>query len=372
MAPKPNPETPTAPITSWRKLAESSEDVQKFNAFKVKLDLIYIEEGFNVRDMHKPSTLAKVEGLKRAYLTDPEKVPPLMCQLMDDGRVQVVDGQCRLTAARQARDDQRSRGVPKLEYLVVIPFRGNDADRLAATYKANQGERLTPLEAGEMCKRYLAMGWGKHQIATEFDFTTSWLDRLLFLANMPERIKVLVNHDKVAPDVALKVVKNYGERAAESVLLAMIEDAKKEAPADKEVKVTKKHLKTKEPVPTVATPREEPTSGPVEVTSDPEPEQTLVEKWDATFNKPPAAITEQIDKLNEEASAAPAPAKPAKKASKLDPMEVAIRLAQHLPPLELAEDNVMGNWEYDLKVNGHVYRALLQLQALLKDKKGEE
>lgn len=359
MAAKPKTDTAVAPVTSWRKLAESSEDVQKYNAFKVKLDLITVEKDFNPRDMSKPTTLTKIANIKKAYLQGDE-VPPLECQLMDDGRVQVVDGHCRLTAAHQARAEQRAANQPEIEYLIVMPFRGNDLDRLVMAFTANEGEKLTPLECGELCKRLMRMHWDKKRIAEKFNFTLSWLDRILFLADMPEAVKLLVNHDKVAADVALKVVKTAGAANAEAELLRMLDDAAG--------KLTKKHLKPKEePAPTVATPREEPVSGPVEVTSNPEPEQTLVEKWDETFNKPAADITEKIAELNAAAGAAPAPAaKPAKKA-KGDPMEVAIRLAQHLPQLELIEEHVMGNWEYDIKVSGHAYRALLQLQALLKN-----
>lgn len=362
MAAQPKIKTESAaPITSWRKLAESSDDVQKYNAFKVKLDLITVEPGFNPRDMAKPATLTKIANIKKAYLQGDE-VPPLECQLMDDGRVQVVDGHCRLTAALQAREEQRAAKQPEIEYLIVMPFRGNDLDRLIMAFTGNEGERLTPLECGELCKRLMRMHWDKPKIADKFNFTLSWLDRILFLADMPEAVKLLVNHDRVAADVALKVVKTVGAAHAEAELLRMLDEANG--------KLTKKHLKAKaEPkvTVTVATPREEPTSGPVEVTSAPvEDPGTVI----GEMTLPMKEVHEQIARLNEVAGAKETPAAKPKKA-KGDPLEVAVRLAQHLPELDLTEENVMGNWEYEIKLNGHAYRALLQLQALLKNQ-GEE
>lgn len=345
-----------AKVTSWRQLERNPDlAVTKWEAFKVALDLITVRRGFNPRDMYKPETQTKIANLKKAYING-DVVPPIQCHLLDNGTVEVVDGECRYTAALQAREAQRAAGTEELQFLTVIPFRGNDADRVLMTVTSNEGEKLTPLECGEVAKRLLRMHWDKPRIAERLNFTASWLDRILFLADMPEAVKHLVNHGRVAADVALKVVKTVGMDDAEAELLKMISAVEEKAKAkgkEGPAKVTKKDLKAE----TAPKPEKAPQTPPfeAEATSEDPAEPEQANEQSAQQVEPGPGPEERGQTL------------PPKKGRKvIDPVEVAGRLAKALPEFDIEQSTILDAWEYDIKVNGKVLRALLELQAALK------
>lgn len=196
---------------SWRELERSSDSIKKAEVLKIPLNMIQVKPGFNPRDSSKPETRGKVLAIKESYKAG-RYVPPIECSL-ENGIVYVVDGHGRLEAAMMANDELLASGGLGIESLVVVPFRGNDADRLVLTVTANEGEKLIPIEAAEVVSRLINMGWDRPKIASTFTYSSGWVDKLLQMAAMPELIKQMVRHGKVSTDVAVAAFKKYGEEA---------------------------------------------------------------------------------------------------------------------------------------------------------------
>lgn len=217
----------------WREFERSNDDVKRGDVLKIPLDKITIREGFNPRDITKPETQAKIEGIKHAYKNG-KYVPPIEVALVNNA-VEVVDGHCRLTAAVAANEELVAEGGLGIASLVCVPFRGNDADRLLHTITGNEGERLTPIEVAEVIKRLKNMGWENKKIQSELNYSASWVEKLVFLGNMPDAVKQLVQQNKVSVDVAVAKVKKEGD-AASTTLTELVYQVK---PGEK---VTSKHI----------------------------------------------------------------------------------------------------------------------------------
>lgn len=221
--------------SGWRAFERGNADVVKAEVFKVPLDRIRIKEGFNPRNMAKPATQEKIAAIKEAYKAG-RYVDPIKVHLPDGvDYVEITDGECRFTAAKLADAELRAEGMPGLPNLTVIPFRGNDADRLTHAVNANEGERLTPVELAGAVKRLINMGFSRAEIARQLGKSLSWIDQLYALSNINHDVKLLVEAGRVSPEAAVAKCKQHGDEAGELL--------RKELEGGAVKKVTAKHVK---------------------------------------------------------------------------------------------------------------------------------
>lgn len=197
----------------WREFERSNEDVKKAEVLKIPLARIHIKEGFNPRDMNKAETKGKILAMKESYKAG-RYVPPLEVTLSGD-TVYVIDGHCRRIAAGMADEELQAGGNPGIESLICVPFKGNDAAALVHTITGNEGEKLIPIEVAEVVARLVNMGWDRPKIANTFTYSSGWVDKLIFLSTLPEKIKQMIREGKVSTDVAVAAFKEYGEDAVE-------------------------------------------------------------------------------------------------------------------------------------------------------------
>lgn len=234
-------ENGTKLVSSWRELERSSPTIKKAEVLKIPLEEIHVKEGFNPRDSSKPETRKKIVAIKESFKAG-RYVPPIECSL-EDGVVYIVDGHGRFEAANLANQELEAEGAEhRIDSMIVVPFRGNDAQRLVLTITANEGEKLIPVEAAEVVSRLLNMGWEKQKIMETFSWSMSWVDKLAFISGLPERIKQLLKQEKVSTDVVVSTFKDKKktEKAAVDYIEALVEKA--------EQKVTTKHVKPKKPM----------------------------------------------------------------------------------------------------------------------------
>jgi len=195
----------------WRDYERGTDGVKKAEILKIPLEKIFVREGFNPRDLTKVDTRGKILAIKEAYKAG-RYVDPIKVTLV--GRdVFIVDGQCRYTAATMAHQELVEGGNPGIESLFCIPFRGNDAQALIHTITANEGEKLIPIEVADVVARLLNMGWDRSKVAEALTVTIDWVNKLVFMSTLPERLKQLIKEKKVSTDVAVEVFKKRGEEA---------------------------------------------------------------------------------------------------------------------------------------------------------------
>lgn len=194
-------------MKSFKQMVQAGE-IKRADAMKVRLDDIHEEPGFNLRTEGE-DLQASIESLADYILTG-GMYPALEVRPRADGGVFVVDGHRRRRSLRLARD----RGAP-IEWVNVVAFTGNDADRVARIMTSAEGRALSPLEIAQGYKRLQGFGLGVEEIAAKVGKTRQHVDQLLILANANSDVQRLVATGGVSAALAVKVARDHGEDAGE-------------------------------------------------------------------------------------------------------------------------------------------------------------
>lgn len=204
-----NSKVDTKPALNFREFERQNEDVKKAEHLKLPLGRITVKKGFNPRNLDKPATQEKIAGIQAAYEKG-EFVPmPIVRMAMDGKSAEIVDGECRFTAAKRADVAMRKRGEAGIEFFEVIRFTGTEIQARNTAFKANQGEQLTPMEQADHVIWYRDQGLTREKIAEELGKGLSWIDRLIAFGKLPKKVQDLVRDDKLNADEAVKFFKKF-------------------------------------------------------------------------------------------------------------------------------------------------------------------
>lgn len=204
-------------LNSLKKLAAQGA-AKKTDLFRVKLHDLHVEPGFNLRT-EDDDLAAHIDGICQSIMAG-STVPPLEVRVDDEGKVIVVDGHCRRRAYLKAEE----LGC-EIEWIDVLQFKGNDADRVAKMLTSSMGKPLSPLEMALGYKRLIAFGWEPEKIASHHGKTRQHVEQLLTLANANSDVHALIKSGAVAAHTALDFVRDHGEKAG-SVIEGHLEKAK--------------------------------------------------------------------------------------------------------------------------------------------------
>lgn len=183
-------------------------DIKRADAMKIRLDDIHEEPGFNLRDEGEDLE-ESIEALA-AHIMAGGIFPALEVRPRAGGGVFVVDGHRRRRALLRCRE----RGAP-IEWVNVVAFTGNDADRTARIITSAEGRALKPLEVAKGYKRLAAFGLTPEEIAAKVGKTRQHVDQMLVLANTNTDVQKLVAAGGVSAAVAVKVARQHGENAGQ-------------------------------------------------------------------------------------------------------------------------------------------------------------
>jgi ParB-like chromosome segregation protein Spo0J len=129
----------------------------KLDAPKLDPRDIIIRKGFNYRDTTSPEAIAHMHWLKDS-IKEVGVQKPLQVEY-DDGKVYLVDGECRLLAARQLWKE----GIEV--YVPVMQIRGDEAEIRAKSMIANGALPPTMIEFGKAAAQLRDWGWSEGRIS---------------------------------------------------------------------------------------------------------------------------------------------------------------------------------------------------------------
>lgn len=182
--------------------------------FLVPLSEIYVEPGFNVREIDQ----LHVEEFRDAFIAG-EYIPPLAVQVTDQG-VKVIDGHHRYYGAIAATE--AGTEIPRLE---CKDFVGSDADRIAFMVTSSQGKALSPLERAAAYQRLVNQGWEPSEIARKVKRSTADVDHHLQLLACGDELIEMVRSGEVAATTAVALSREHGSQAS-SVAIEQMSKAK--------------------------------------------------------------------------------------------------------------------------------------------------
>jgi ParB family chromosome partitioning protein len=205
---------------SFKSMIKDGE-IKRADAMKVRLEDIHEEPGFNLR-AEGEDLEQSIESLAQ-FIAQGGQVPPLEVRPRAEGGVWLVDGHRRRRAFGRIADSIRDASGEL--WLPVVPFSGNDAERVARVITSQEGRKLNPLELAEGYKRLTAFNWTPEQIAQKVGKTRQHVDQMLVLASAPTAVQQMVTSGEVAAATAVEVVRKHGDESG-AVLSGELDKAK--------------------------------------------------------------------------------------------------------------------------------------------------
>lgn len=219
------------------KKAAAPAALPKGDSFRIDPSKLEFENGFNVRIADK-SLQEHIDRLEQAMLQG-AFIPPIDVRF-EDGKVIVVDGHSRTTAALRVKKE-----LPDYT-LEARKFRGNEQERCLHMLGTGSGQKaLSPLEQGIAYLRLTRYGMKPTEIATKLGVTRVTVDNGLALAEASPEVHDLVRSGQVSSTTALTAVKK-GKAGVAALTKAAKEAPKPTTKKGKEStkkKVTAKTLK---------------------------------------------------------------------------------------------------------------------------------
>lgn len=175
----------------------------------ISLDDIHVKDGFNKRDDDERTRAADDDLFN--YLSNGGTVPPLECIARDEGGVWVVEGHRRRRGYSRCRD----AGKP-VDRIQIMPFVGNDVQRLARIMTSNNQLPLSPLEQASVVQEMAStFNLSTSEIAKLVHKSAPTVEKLLALSTANHDVQQVVKTGEVSVTVAVNRVKEHGEKAGE-------------------------------------------------------------------------------------------------------------------------------------------------------------
>lgn len=211
---------------SFKKMTKEGVIKRTDTGMFISLDDIHIREGFNKREDGDRTREAAEELFN--FMLNGGRVPPLEVTAREEGGVWVVEGHRRTAAYTRLKES----GKP-VDKVHIMPFVGNDVDRLARIMTSNSQLPLTPYEQAGVVKELAAFNLSTAEIAKLVNKSPAHVDKLLTLASANHDVQSGVKSGEVSLSVAASRVKEFGDGAGE-----VIEKDKARAKAEGKARVT--------------------------------------------------------------------------------------------------------------------------------------
>lgn len=199
-----------------------AKEIKRADAMKIRYQDLHVDPGFNLRtalDAMNAAERAEVEADNESlfqHIMSGGQLPALEVRPRPDGGVWLVDGHRRHEQIGRAI----AAGAPLQDkdgevWISIVPFEGNDADRVARIMTSQQNRKLTPLEIANGYARLRSFGWDNTRIAQKVGKTPQHVAQLLTLADANSDVQQIVAAGGVSATEAVKVVREHGENAGQ-------------------------------------------------------------------------------------------------------------------------------------------------------------
>lgn len=207
--------------------------VKRGEANSVRLEDIHEEPGFNEIARDYDDTFEQSVAELAAYIEAGGSYPPVEVRPRTEGGVWLVDGHRRTRALRLLdaagnlpRTPNKDDATVLEAWVAVVPFIGNDAERLLRLDTSSTNEPVSQLGRGRIYTALMrSHGWTVAEISRRSGKTVGVVQRALDLAAGNTDVHQMVKAGDVSPTIAAKAVRAHGD-AAGPVLAEQLEQAK--------------------------------------------------------------------------------------------------------------------------------------------------
>lgn len=217
---------------SFKQMTKSGLIKRTDTGMFISLNDIHVREGFNKRHDDDERTRLADDDLFQ-YLMNGGSVPPLEVIARDEGGVWVVEGHRRRRC--YARCAEAGKPVDRIH---IMPFNGNDVQRLARIMTSNNQLPLSDMEQAAVIQElHNAFNQTTSEIAKLVNKSVATVEKLLLLSTANHDVQQEVKSGAVSVDVAVDRVMEYGEQAG-----TVLQHDKAVAAAQGKTKVTRSSI----------------------------------------------------------------------------------------------------------------------------------
>lgn len=211
--------------------------VKKVDGFRAKLDELILVDGFNVR-LDDEETAEHVRAAYEAIKSGESMAPIEVWVCPETGRMEVVEGHCRVKAYRQIQAED-----PDFDpWVSVKEFKGDMVDRKIRIGTSNSQKALRPLEWAKLYTDLIELGLSRQEIADRMRKSVAHVDQMLILAKADSKVTEAIIAGAISSTEAVKLVRAHGNNAA-----AELEKLQEVAKEVGKAKVTNKVAKAAAP-----------------------------------------------------------------------------------------------------------------------------
>lgn len=171
---------------------------------------LHVVDGFN-RRVETDASLEADENLYQ-YMSSGGQVPALEVVPSETGGVEIVEGHRR----KKTYGRMIEAGKP-IEWIPIVPFKGNDVERKARIMTSQGQLKLTTYEESLVVKDLAAFHLTPNEIAKMVNCSRTKVDQLLAFSHVNHDVQMLVKEGSVALHVAVDKVKKHGSNAVEEL-----------------------------------------------------------------------------------------------------------------------------------------------------------
>lgn len=181
---------------------DTREGIAVNKTFMVPFDKLYVEEGYNIRDIDQ----AHVEEFAESFAAG-EYLPAMTVEVTARG-VKILDGHHRYHGAKLAIE--RGHEVLRIE---CKDFVGSEADKIAFMVNSSQGKQLSPVERANAYLRLKNQGWTNEEIAKKVKRSVSDVQQHLSLSGCAPEILDKINNRQMSYATGIELQRTHGANA---------------------------------------------------------------------------------------------------------------------------------------------------------------
>lgn len=215
---------------SFKQMSRDGTIKRSDSGMFISIDNIHVRPNFNRREDNERTRSADDDTFN--FLMEGGVVPALEVVPRDEGGVWIVEGHRRHRCFLRCRE----AGKP-VDRIHIVPFVGNDVQRIARIMTSNNQLPLTTLEQAAVVKDLAAFNLTTAEIAKLVHKSIPTVENLMTLNVANHDVQEAVKSGEVSVGVAVERVKEFGEKAG-----AILEQDKAAAAAAGKKKVTKSFI----------------------------------------------------------------------------------------------------------------------------------
>jgi ParB family chromosome partitioning protein len=190
---------------------KGDKSITTSKGYSVAVDKIYIEPGFNVRELDSEEALQSIAGFVNSY-ENSVYVPPVIVKRNDDtGLFQIIDGHHRFLAAQKA-------GVLRLS---CDDYKGSAADEVTMMITSSQGRQLSSVERAMAYKRLAHFGYTNEEIAAKCNRSRADVANHLLLADADVEVIQAVRDETITMNEVNEVTRKQPIKATNIIKAAV-------------------------------------------------------------------------------------------------------------------------------------------------------